>query len=241
MGALRLAIALLMALMLSRLAACTGGGTGGAPIQPGAQEPAAGEAAIRGPAAGDHGAAPGAGAQEPSLGAQEPARGEAVVSFDYEKQPGMASNQFAVWVEDMDGKLVKTLYATKFTANGGYKNRPDSIAAWVEKSGLASMAQAEVDAVTGATPKAGALSYAWDLTDNKGGPAPTGTYRFYVEGTLRWKNSVLYKGQIDIFSSPTTANAKADYKYEASEKAAALDGNSPENNMITNVVVSYSP
>ena len=81
-----------------------------------------------------------------------PEPGVLTVTFDYEKQSGHASNQFAVWIEDMEGSLIKTLYATKFTAGGGYKNRPDSISLWVEKSGLASMPKAELDAVTGSPP-----------------------------------------------------------------------------------------
>ena len=81
------------------------------------------------------------------------------VEFNYEKISGSASNQFAVWIEDMNGKYINTLYATRWTANGGYKNRPDSIALWVEKSNLESMSKAEVDAIAGATPSAGSVSY----------------------------------------------------------------------------------
>jgi hypothetical protein len=118
--------------------------------------------------------------------------GTLTVSFDYEKISGSASNQFAVWVEDMNGNYINTLYATKWTANGGYKNRPDSIAIWVNKSNLASMQKSEADAISGATPKAGNLSYTWDLTDTNGGTVALGEYKVFVEGTLRWKNYVIY-------------------------------------------------
>ena len=49
------------------------------------------------------------------------------VSFDYKHMSTMASNQFAVWVEDSDGKAVKTITATDFTAaRRGYLDRSDT-------------------------------------------------------------------------------------------------------------------
>ena len=54
--------------------------------------------------------------------------GEVIISFNFERQSGWASNQFAIWIEDMDGNYINTLYATAWTANGGYASRPDSIA-----------------------------------------------------------------------------------------------------------------
>jgi len=101
-------------------------------------------------------------------GANTPTREDDIVAvtFDFQKQSGYASNQFAVWVENANGKLVKTLYVTQFTVNGGYEKRPDAIPVWVKQSGLAQgIAQ---DAVSGATPKSGSLRYVWDLTDQSG-------------------------------------------------------------------------
>jgi hypothetical protein len=167
--------------------------------------------------------------------------GEVIIVFNYEKQSGSASNQFAVWIEDMKGNLIKTLYATRFTANGGYKNRPDSIALWVEKSGLASMSKSEVDAISSATPKAGELSYAWDLTDTNGEIVSTGEYKFFVEGTLRWKNRVYYSGVIKISNKPSTVWAEAEFIYEDADRQPALSGESPENSMISEVTASFIP
>ncbi len=170
-----------------------------------------------------------------------PESGSLTVTFDFEKQSGYASNQFAVWIEDADGNFIKTLYATRFTANGGYKNRPDAIPTWVEKSGLASMPKNDVDAITGATPKAGTLAYTWDLTDANGDAVPSGEYSFFVEGNLRWKNRVLYSGSIKIDNAPTTAEASAKYLYEASGDQPALTSDSSENSMIGTVKASYAP
>ena len=140
--------------------------------------------------------------------------GEAVtISFDHEKQSGWASNQFAVWIEDLDGGFIRTLYATRFTANGGYKNRPESLSEWVTRSGLAEMEKAQLDAITSATPGSGRQNLVWDLTDSDGELMPAGQYRFFVEGNLRWSNRVLFSGIIEIGGEAATSEATAEYFY----------------------------
>ena len=167
--------------------------------------------------------------------------GKLTITFEYEKQSGYATNQFAVWIEDMDGNYIATVYATKFTANGGYKNRPDSIPTWVEKSGLANMTKSQVNAVAGATPKAGTVTYAWDLTNDHGIQVEPGEYRFFVEGSLRWKNRVVYSGVIQIGGMVATAVADIEFIYEGSDNQAALSSESSENSMIGAVTATYVP
>ena len=168
-----------------------------------------------------------------------------VVEFDFKEQSGHASNQFAVWVEDTKGNLIKTLYATHYTANGGYKNRPDSVPVWVTKSELSSMDKKQIDAISGATPKTGMLHYYWDLTDNDGKRVSPDKYTILVEGTLRWKNQVLFSAEIDLSeireyeAIPTKHQAHPEYTYEATDSQEALTSDSPENAMIENVAVSY--
>ena len=173
--------------------------------------------------------------------ANTPARADDIVAiaFDYQKQAGYASNQFAVWIEDADGVLVKTLFVTRFTANGGSEKRPDAIPVWVKQSGLAQ--GAEQDAVSGATPKSGSLRYVWDLTDQNGERVKDGTYTYYVEGTLRWKNHVLFSGEITLNGEAITSTATGTYSYVASDDQAALSDDAPEHNMIQNVTASYIP
>jgi hypothetical protein len=167
--------------------------------------------------------------------------GKLTITFDYAKQSGSASNQFAVWLEDMDGNYINTLYATGYTAGGGFKRRPDSIPAWVEKSRLAEMEAAAVDSISGATPKPGTLSYAWDLKDAEGNTVPPGDYKFFVEGSLRWKNRVIYSGVITLGDSPSTAEATAEYIYEGSDNQPALAADSAENSMLGAVTANYEP
>jgi hypothetical protein len=167
------------------------------------------------------------------------AEGKVTVSFDYEKQSGYASNQFAVWIEDVDGVLVKTLYATQFTATGGFSLRPDSIALWVKKSEVASLPSESVDAITGATPKSGHLEYVWDISD--GEAVPAGDYRFVVEGSLRWQNSVLCSGMIAVGNTADVAKTDPKYTFSTTETQPALSEASPEANMIRNVAAAFVP
>ena len=161
------------------------------------------------------------------------------ITFDYLAQDGYASNQFAVWVENESGVVVKTLYATRFAAKGGYEKRPDAIPLWVERSGVASMK--DVDTITSATPMSGKLEYSWELTDASGARVPDGTYRYYVEGTLRWKNEVLFNGEITLGPSAASSQATAEYNYAASDDATALAVDSPENGMLANVSATFTP
>ncbi|MCL1808082.1 MAG: DUF2271 domain-containing protein [Oscillospiraceae bacterium] len=164
------------------------------------------------------------------------------ITFEYTKQSGYGSNQFAVWIENSDGNLVKTLYATKFTASGGYKTRPDSLPEWVEKSGLAAMHKSDIDAVAGATPKEGTLRYEWKFNSlASSNPIPTGIYRFFVEGSTRGKNRTLHSGVIEIGVSPATEEAEVTLFLEESPGYPALDAGAPENAMISAVTAAFTP
>ena len=169
------------------------------------------------------------------------ATGEVVILFDYSRQSGSASNQHAIWVEDMEGRFIKSLFASRWTAEGGFATRPDSIAIWAERANLADMTNTEVDAVSGATPGTGAQSYIWDLTDLNGETVLQGKYIVFVEGTLRWKNYVLYSGVITIGSDPVIIQATPVFHYEESDRYAALTDDSVENNMIGPVTVEFIP
>jgi len=150
------------------------------------------------------------------------------VSFTYTKQSGFASNQFAVWIEDAQGHHVKTLYATKFTAAGGWQKREYSLPLWVKQSNLAKMNKAQVDAITSSTPKSGDLRYVWDGTDGTGKAVPAGEYRIIVEASLRNENSVIY-----------TAVIKLGEKGKVTAQARYTGTSTAERGMIGPVTVTY--
>jgi hypothetical protein len=53
------------------------------------------------------------------------------ISFTCDNLLMVASNQYAIWIEDMDGNYIDTLYVTRYTAGEGYRRRPKSIRNWV--------------------------------------------------------------------------------------------------------------
>ncbi len=121
------------------------------------------------------------------------------ITVSYEHQDGRGSNQYAVWIEDDAGKLVKTLYVTSYTAQGGYVSRPGCTPLWVEKADAKNLSKEQVDAFSGATPKTGNPTYTWDLTDEEGKKVAVGNYTFLVQGTYFFPDhQVLFKGNIDL-------------------------------------------
>ncbi|MDR0496297.1 MAG: DUF2271 domain-containing protein [Treponema sp.] len=156
-----------------------------------------------------------------------PIPSEVEVSFVFNRQIGFSSNQYAVWIEDSQGNLVKTLFATKYTANGGWERRPQSIPIWVSKSALSTLAKSDIDAFSGATPRTGALIYRWDGTD-KNGRALAGEYRVFLEATLRGENRVLYSATVNLGS-----------RTEAETRVSYFGTGTRERRMIENVKVVY--
>ena len=155
----------------------------------------------------------------------------AELNFTFTRQSGHSSNQFAVWIEDVQGVHVKTLYATRYTANGGYKRRPSSIPQWVKQSRLADMTKTQVDAISAATPKTGNLTYSWDGTDSRGAALPAGNYIIRIEGTLRGENQVYYRAPIQIEQTGGLRPGAAEVSVEYVGSAGA------ERSMIGNVTV----
>ena len=135
----------------------------------------------------------------------------AEISFTFTRQSGSASNQFAIWIENAQGQHVKTLYATRWTANDGWRRRPTSIPLWVRQSGLSGVPREQIDTVSGATPRTGTLTYTWDGTDIRGAAVPAGNYVLILEGTLRWENKVYYRAPIRIGSGPASAQVSVEY------------------------------
>lgn len=146
------------------------------------------------------------------------AAGRVEIRFPFKRQPGLASNQFAVWIEDDRGAFVKTLFATRFTARGGYKKRPQALSTWVRRSAL----EEPPDAVSAPTPRSGELSYVWDCRDRGGSLVPPGEYRFFVEGTLFWESLVLWSGRIVIGGPSDRAVATPEYSSEADKNRSMI-------------------
>lgn len=156
--------------------------------------------------------------------------GKLLLKFNFNRASTPASNQYAIWIEDSKGNLVKTLYASDFTVHGGYRHRPDSLKFWVGKSNLASMSDSQVDAVSGATPSAGQQAYIWDCKDDQGNIVPNGEYHFYLEGTLYWSSNVLFSGSFNVGGESVNTIQIAEQYTENTET---------NRNMISSVTATY--
>lgn len=126
--------------------------------------------------------------------------GQVELSFNYQKQSGPGSNQYAVWVENSEGKVVRTLVVTSFTSKGrggrrGYTFRPTCVPTWVKNAKAEAMTDEQIDAVTGATPaQNGIQTFTWDFKDAEGKTVPAGDYKIFLEATLYNSSIILYSG-----------------------------------------------
>jgi len=162
------------------------------------------------------------------------------VKFDYQKQAGPGSNQYAVWIENEKGEVVKTLFVTSYTTKGrtrpgeepmrGYVKRPNCVPAWVKASKAAAQSDQQLDAVTGATPKAsGTQTFTWNFTDQQGRFVPQGTYKVFIEATLYQASDIIYSGTFsvpdkvrDVVLSSTLTEADETHKDMISNVKAVL-------------------
>lgn len=158
-------------------------------------------------------------------------KGTLTVSLLFTHGNTIASNQYAIWIEDHEGRLVRTLFVTAFTGNGGYQRRKDTCPTWVSKAKPSELSDTKVDAFTSATPSNGQHTYAWDGKDDQGHYVSAGAYKVCVEGTLYWSSRVLYQGIFtyggksqDLTLSPSFSSDDTTNKY-----------------MLTQVTAKYTP
>ena len=158
------------------------------------------------------------------------------VSFDYQRQAGPGSNQYAVWIENEKGNVVKTLFVTSYTTKGrarggeqpkrGYIVRPACVPTWVKTVKADEKTDQQLDAVTGATPQAGGTqTFTWDFTDEQGKAVPQGNYKVVVEATLFFDSDIIYSGTF------STKDKEGDIKLTST----LTKGDEQHKNMVTNV------
>jgi hypothetical protein len=157
--------------------------------------------------------------------------GKVDITFNYVKQQGMGSNQFAVWIEDANGKYIKTLGVTKFVAVKGYKTREMALVNWVKTAKRPELTDKQVEAITTATPSTGEQKYEWDCTDAQGKPVLAGEYSYVVEATRYMEDYDLFSGKILVGAKTVTSKA-ALKKFGDAEK---------NKNMVTDVSAKFIP
>lgn len=149
-----------------------------------------------------------------------PSAGTVTITYTLHRIPRMASNQLAVWVEDAEGRFVRTLFATDFMARReGFRKRPQVCPEWVQAAGLERLSRAAVDAVSGATQKPGSITLIWDCRNAAGESVPPGNYLYKVEGNIYFEKRVLWTGRIVVGAAASASNATAQYLPDASAAA----------------------
>lgn len=171
-------------------------------------------------------------APAPAAPAQTEAKGPLTLEYTFNKKEGKGTNQMAAWIEDKDGKLVRTLFATRYTTQKGYKKQA-LLPQWVKKSGLAQLDKAKVDAFTKATPAAGQVTAGWDGKDDNGKSVPDGTYKLVVEATLYQDSDALWTGTFQKGGKEQTLDMKESLTKEPEKKE--------NKDMITGVKAVYRP
>lgn len=134
------------------------------------------------------------------------------LTFTFTRANHYSSNQYAAWVENDQGRLVKQLVITRFAASPQALQRPDSLPYWT-KHIKPQLPQSALDGVTSATPADGVQTYTWDLTDQTGAAVPDGSYTFHLAGTqnrgqqLEWQACLtVQSGTVTIVSPLSTTS-----------------------------------
>ncbi len=158
--------------------------------------------------------------------------GSVTITYNINHIPKIASNQLAVWIEDDSGHYVRTLYATRFTASGGYEQRAEALPLWIQASDWENASKDEVDAVTGATQRPGQITLTWDCRDKEGQPVRPGKYVYYIEGNIYWSDRVVWSGEIEVGREENTSRAKVEYIPETARDSGML---------VENVSAAFTP
>jgi len=159
--------------------------------------------------------------------------GSVMISYTLSRLTRIASNQYAIWIEDEKGSFIRTLFATKFVAKkAGWKIRPQTVPTWIKAASVANLPQKEVDAISSATPRSGSYKIDWDLRDSKGRLVAPGKYRYLVDGNISWEKKVLWSGTIAIGNLPQLSQATPIYSPNESQLSGML---------ISAVSATYTP
>jgi hypothetical protein len=120
------------------------------------------------------------------------------ITYTWSRIQSRGSNQLAIWIEDSKGNHVRTLFATHFTATGGYKYRPVSLSEWASKFDLKDATREQVDAVSGSTPQSGKQTAVWDGKDQAGRLVTPGKYIVRMEANIHNEDRMFFRAEVNI-------------------------------------------
>ena len=120
------------------------------------------------------------------------------ITYTWSRIQSRGSNQLAVWIEDQKGNHIRTLFATHFTATGGYKYRPVSLSEWASKFDLRNATNEQVDAVSGSTPQSGKQIVIWDGKDQSGKNVADGKYIIRMEANIHNEDRMFFRAEVNV-------------------------------------------
>ena len=136
------------------------------------------------------------------------ATGTVLVSFLY-MPPSQIEPTYhtAIWLEDQNGALVKTLFVSHDLSSTEYK-MGDACPDWVNQAHWEKAAPSLVDAVTGPTPNVGSGALAFDIAALN---LAAGMYQFKLQVHISEKYNVLYTGKLSIGAAANDATLEILY------------------------------
>ena len=155
----------------------------------------------------------------------------------------IASNQMAIWIKDLKGNYITTIYATKFMARGGYKEREDCCPIWRSEVNWENASKKEIDSVSAATQKSGIQEVLWNCRDKNGSLVKAGTYIYQIEVNIYYDERILFIGKIEIGGNKNSSKPEIKYYHtKYSDKKKKVDKALKKyGNIIESVEVSYTP
>lgn len=127
-----------------------------------------------------------------------PESARAVISFTYTLLSGwglVRNPHFAVWVEDADGNLVRTVLVRDVDG-------VNTMAQWYDVLG-------RTETTSSSTRPAGSNSVEWDLTDESGNRVPAGHYHVCIEASRDLGPSELIRERVRFAAKPATYHLRS--------------------------------
>jgi len=154
----------------------------------------------------------------PPTHAFQTAKGKLEISFLYmppeEVEP---TYHTAIWLEDKNGRLLKTLYVSQELSATEYK-LGNACPDWVKQANWEKAGQSLVDAVTGPTPNVGSGSLSIDVEKLA---LPPGEYQFRFQVHVIDRYNILFRGPLSIGRKANEAALET--LYSPSKPAGAND------------------
>ena len=109
------------------------------------------------------------------------------------------------------------MFVTEFTATKGWESRQEALPTWKKKAKLSQLKKDEVDAISGATPKAKRLFFTWEVKTGDSSVSTSRDYKYFVECNYYWEDIVLYGGNIRVGNNKDTSVAVAQFSTESAK------------------------